>query len=188
MPYTEEEINKIFGYPFRNMKYTSKLTRLKCQQLLQSFNNCKPENYQLREKIYHQLFKIFGKDSRIEIPFYCDSGKKISIGERTVLNTDCCILDGDEVIIGNDCWIGPKVQIYATSHPISAIERKSKVIVAPITIGNDVWIGGGVIICPGIKIGDRSVIGAGSIVTKDIPNDVLAFGNPCKIQKKINIE
>lgn len=144
------------------------------------------------------LKQILGKCEEsiwIEPPFYCDYGINIRIGKNTFINYDCVFLDSNLITIGKNCLIGPKVQLYTVSHPLRASERTldSKVkneapyltSSKPITIGDNVWIAGGSIILPGVSIGSNSTIGSGSVVTKDIEAGVLAYGNPCKVIKKL---
>lgn len=135
------------------------------------------------------LRKLFGKTGErpwVLPPFHCDYGENILIGDRVFFNFNCIVLDCAEVRIGCRVFIGPSVQIYTATHPLDADERGTGAGYAlPIEIGSDVWIGGGAIICPGVKIGDRCVIGAGSVVTHDIPSDVMAAGNPCRVIRKL---
>ena len=141
---------------------------------------------ELRTIILSDLIGAMGKNVFIEPPFYCDYGQNINIGENVFMNFNCMILDVCEVRIGKDTMLGPNVQIYTATHPINWKERANILEYGvPITIGSNVWIGGGAIFNPGVTVGDRSVIGAGSIVTKDIPSDVFAAGNPCKVVKKL---
>lgn len=128
--------------------------------------------------------RIFGVDTDVYItpPFYCDYGTHIQLGTRVYFNFNCVILDVAPVSIGNHVLFGPGAHVYTAMHPLDAAERRSGVEFGrPVTIEDDVWIGGGVIVCPGVRIGARSVIGAGSVVTSDIPPDVFAAGNPCRI-------
>ena len=122
----------------------------------------------------------------VESPFYCDYGYEIKVGDNVYINFNCTILDGASVEIGNDVLIGPNVQIYTANHPtdwkIRAVELE---FAEPIKIGNNSWMGGGTVLCPGVTIGDRVVIGAGSVVTKDIPSDVVAVGNHCRAVKSL---
>jgi len=130
------------------------------------------------------LKELFGRDTGawIQPPFFCDYGSNITLGEKVFFNFNCVVLDVMEVRIGNNVLFGPSVQIYTATHPLNAAERRRWLESArPIVIGSDVWVGGGAIICPGVTIGDRSVIGAGSVVTRDIPSDVVAAGNPCRV-------
>lgn len=113
-------------------------------------------------------------------PFHCDYGSNIELGERVFFNFDCVVLDVARVVIGDYTLFGPAVQVYTATHPMDAQLRRSQESAKSIEIGADVWIGGGAIICPGVRIGARAVIGAGSVVTRDIPEAVLAAGNPCR--------
>lgn len=120
-------------------------------------------------------------------PFYCDHGNGIKMGENSFVNANCTFLDGGYITIGANTLIGPAVQIYTPHHPIDYLERRTmKEYAYAVSIGDDCWIGGGAVICPGVKIGHRTIIGAGSVVTKDIPNDVIAVGNPARVIKKIS--
>lgn len=131
---------------------------------------------------------LFGAETDVYItpPFFCDYGRNIRFGERVYFNFNCVILDVAPVTIGHRVLFGPAVQVYTAGHPMDAVERGSGVEWGkPITIGDDVWIGGGAILCPGVTIGARSVIGAGSVVTRDVPAGVFAAGNPCRVVKPI---
>jgi maltose O-acetyltransferase len=154
-------------------------------RLLTGQLNHSPEDHpDLRMAILKKLIPNQGSGLWIEPPFYCDYGYNITLGEKVFFNFNCTILDVMEVIIGNGVLIGPSVQIYTAMHPMSWKERASGLEFAkPVSIGNDVWIGGAAVICPGVTIGDRTIIGAGSVVTKDIPADVFAAGNPCLVKK-----
>lgn len=119
-------------------------------------------------------------------PFMCDYGENIKIGENVFINFNCSVLSCAEVTIGNNCYIGPNVQIYTAIHPIDPEERNKAINLAkPVKIRSDCWLGGGVIVLPGVEIGEGSTIGAGSVVTKSIPKGVVAAGNPCRIIRKI---
>src|SRR5690606_4589147 len=122
----------------------------------------------------------------IESPFHCDYGYNIHCGSRVYFNTNCVILDVCRVTIGSGTMFGPAVQIYTATHPLSSIERKTVESGKPVTIGNNCWIGGGAIILPGVTVGDNCVIGAGSVVTKDIPANTLAAGNPAVVKRQIS--
>ena len=127
-----------------------------------------------------------GEGGTIVSPFFCDYGYNIHIGANFFSNTNLTILDGAKVEIGDNVFIGPNVGIYTAEHHLNAAKRVEGIEFAyPISIGNDVWIGGGTTILAGVKIGDGSVIGAGSVVTKDIPEGVVAVGVPCRVLKKI---
>lgn len=119
-------------------------------------------------------------------PFYCDYGRNIELGSNVYLNFNCVILDVARVTVGNNVLFGPAVQVYTASHPMNAEERRSGLEYGkPVTIGNDVWLGGGVILCPGVTIGERTVIGAGSVAVRDIPAGVFAAGNPCRVIREL---
>lgn len=159
--------------------------------LIQEFNQTTEDSkFQLRRKeIFNTLFKEFGENLCIMPPFYCDYGKFISFGKNVYMNFNCMILDGSDVKIGNNIMFGPSCHIYTVLHPLDPEERnKSLQIHKKVEIGDNVWIGGGVIILPGVKIGNNCVIGAGSIVTKSIEDNCLAFGNPCKVIREIKKE
>lgn len=159
--------------------------RRRARDLLARFNSSKDS----RQEIYASLFGSTGSDIEIEPPFYCDYGTHIYLGNRVFFNFNCVILDPAEVHIGNDVLFGPAVQIYAATHPLDWRIRKEWMESAhPVQIGSDVWIGGGAIINPGVRIGDRTVIGSGAVVTKDIPDGVFAAGNPCRVIKEIDPE
>lgn len=159
--------------------------RKKAKDLCYKFNNLKPSN---REKQKNILNKILGKTKRnfrIEQPFICDYGYNIEIGENFYSNHNLVILDANKVTFGENVQIGPNCGFYTSGHPLEKETRRKVEFAKPITIGNDVWIGGNVCILPGVTIGDNTVIGAGSVVTKDIPANVVAVGNPCKVIRKI---
>jgi maltose O-acetyltransferase len=160
--------------------------RVKARDLIFDFNNARPGDSLTRTSILKQLLTFAGDTINIEPPFRCDYGYNISIGNNFYANFGCVILDVNKVIIGENVLFGPNVQIYSATHPTDpALRLTFKELGKPITIGNNVWIGGASIICPGIKIGDNTTIGAGSVVTKDIPNNVVAAGNPCRIIKSV---
>jgi maltose O-acetyltransferase len=121
----------------------------------------------------------------IEPPFHCDYGYNIESGENVYFNVNCVVLDTMKIKIGDNVFFGPGAHIYTASHPLNAIERRTIECSKPVTIGDDCWIGGNTVICPGVTIGNRCVIGAGAVVTKDIPDDSLAVGNPAKVIRKI---
>lgn len=133
-----------------------------------------------------KIFKSAGDNFVLTPPFYCDHGSKISFGDHIYANTGFTILDENEVKIGNYVFIGPHVSIYTSAHPIdSSIRNTNLEIAKPVTIGNNVWIGGNTVINPGVTIGNDVVLGSGSVVTKDIPNHVIAAGNPCRVLREI---
>ena len=159
--------------------------RTRCRDLCKLFNDSREDQQEERKRI---LAELFGRptDVWIQPPFFCDYGRNISLGEKVFFNFNCVVLDVMQVTIGDSVLFGPSVQIYTATHPLSAAERRAGLELAqPVTIGSDVWVGGGAIICPGVAIGDRSVIGAGSVVTRPIPQDVFAAGNPCRIVRPL---
>ncbi len=159
--------------------------RLRARELVRQLGATPPDDLAQRQALTSDLVGAT-TDAWIEPPFACDYGTNIHFGQRVFLNFNCVILDVAPVCIGDFTLFGPGVQLLTATHPLDAAERRSGLEYAkPITIGADVWIGGGVIVCPGVSIGDRSVIGAGSIVTKDIPSDVIAAGNPARVLRPI---
>lgn len=161
--------------------------RRNARLLVKQLNDSSDDQEEFRRGILKKLIGSQGEGLWIEPPFQCDYGSNIHVGEKVFFNFNCVILDVMAVHIGSNVMCGPFVQIYTATHPLDPVERSSGYEYAkPVTIGDDVWIGGGAIICPGVTIGNRSVIGAGSVVTRDIPDDVFAAGNPCKVVKQIN--
>ncbi|WP_273452502.1 sugar O-acetyltransferase [Nevskia ramosa] len=162
--------------------------RDRCRNLCLALNATREEQKEERQRLLNELF---GKetDAWIQPPFFCDYGSNIVLGTKVFFNFNCVVLDVMPVTIGDNVLFGPAVQIYTATHPISAAERRKWLESArPITIGSDVWVGGGAVICPGVTIGDRSVIGAGSVVTRDIPADVFAAGNPARVVRRLDEE
>ncbi len=161
--------------------------RRRARDLCKSLNDSHDNELELRSQIFRNLFGSTGADVSIEPPFYCDYGSNIFLGNKVYFNFNCIILDPAAVMIGSNVLVGPAVQIYTATHPMRASERSKYLEFArPVNIGSDVWIGGGAIICPGVHIGSRSVIGAGSVVAQEIPADVFAAGNPCRIIRQID--
>lgn len=160
--------------------------RTRARQLTRAFNQTAPEAMEQRSAILRELFGAMGS-ATIEPPFHVDYGGQIKVGQNFFMNFNCVILDCAAVEIGDNVMCGPAVQIYTASHPLIAAERiKGPELAAPVRIGHNVWIGGGAIICPGVTIGDNTTIGAGSVVTKDIPANVFAAGNPCRVIRQLD--
>lgn len=160
--------------------------RLACKTLLKELNITEYILSVKGKAILSKLIPNAPESLYIEPPFFCDYGYNICCGENVYFNVNCVVLDGMPVKIGNNVFCGPGVQIYTASHPIDPELRKSVEFSKPVVIGDDCWIGGNSIICPGVTIGNRCVIGAGSVVTKDIPDDTVAVGNPARPIRKIN--
>jgi maltose O-acetyltransferase len=138
-----------------------------------------------RRRLLLELLGSGGDTAWIQPPFFCDYGSNIHLGTKVYFNFNCVVLDVCEVRVGSYTMFGPAVQLLTAMHPLNASARRKKEYSKPIAIGEDCWIGAGAIICPGVKIGDRAVIGAGSVVTRDIPSGVLAMGNPCRVRREI---
>src|SRR5688572_2881908 len=156
--------------------------RTKARLLITKLNETREDQVEERSRILKELIPDAGKDLWLQPPFYCDYGTNIKVGDKVFFNFNCVVLDVAQVIIGSRTLFGPNVQVYTATHPLNHKERAVGLEYAKqIFIGEDVWIGGNAVICPGVTIGDRSVIGAGSVVTKEIPQDVFAAGNPCEI-------
>lgn len=161
--------------------------RLRTRNLIIDLNNTREDHVEERKRILHELIPDSDDSLWLQPPFYCDYGSNMKVGEKVFFNFNCIVLDVMAVTIGNRTKFGPNVQIYTATHPIDYQERASGVEYAKtISIGDDVWVGGSVVVCPGVSIGDRTIIGAGSVVTKDIPADVFAAGNPCKVIRQLN--
>ena len=155
--------------------------RRKARSLCNQLNRAERGDRELRARILKALIPDQGSGLTIEPPFFCDYGTNISAGNKVYFNYNCTVLDIMKVTIGNNVLFGPSVQIYAATHPMNWEERASGLESGkPVNIGSDVWICGGAIICPGVTIGNRCVIGAGSVVTRDVPDDCFAAGNPCR--------
>lgn len=160
--------------------------RRRARLLFKAFNDTRDDQQAERERLIRELIPAAGKEIWIEPPFYCDYGNNIRLGDKVFFNFNCVILDVAAVSIGSGVLFGPSVQVYAASHPLSAADRRTGLELGKgIDIGDEVWVGGGAIICPGVRIGAQSVIGAGSVVTRDIPARVFAAGNPCRVIREI---
>lgn len=163
----------------------------KAKKLQEKYRKTNTNDLKKRDKILNKLLGSKGKHVWIAAPFFTDYGENIYIGDNVEINMNCVLLDCNRIEIGTNSGIGPGVHIYTVSHPIKASERISKTSnfwkaqSKPVIIGNNVWIGGGSIILPGVTIGDNTTIGAGSVVTKDIPANTLAVGNPCKVIRNL---
>jgi maltose O-acetyltransferase len=161
-------------------------SRIRARDLCQALNETREAQQEERRRIVRELFATGGDTVWMQPPFFCDYGSNIHLGERVFFNFNCIVLDVCRVTIGDYTLFGPAVQVYTATHPMNAELRRKQEMCKPIVIGSDVWVGGGAIICPGVRIGSRSVIGAGSVVTRDIPEGVFAAGNPCRIIREIS--
>jgi len=159
--------------------------RTTARQLCRELNFSSEEDLECRRNILKKLFGTGGESVWLQPPFYCDYGSNIHLGERVFFNFNCVVLDVSPVDIGDFTLFGPAVQICTATHPLEAQLRRTQEFSRPISIGADVWVGAGAILCPGVRIGSRSVIGAGSVVTRDIPEGVVAVGNPCRVIREI---
>jgi maltose O-acetyltransferase len=160
--------------------------RLQTRLLIKRLNDTREDEENKRSAILKELIPNAGAGLWLQPPFYCDYGSNILVGEKVFFNFNCVVLDVTYVTIGSRTLFGPNVQIYTATHPIDYKERSTGLEYAkPIVIGEDVWVGGSAVICPGVQIGSRSVIGAGSVVTKNIPPDVFAAGNPCRVIRSL---
>jgi maltose O-acetyltransferase len=154
--------------------------------LVQEFNESSPSEPAVRRRILVDLLGSFGEGSEIRPPFHCDYGYQTHVGARTFVNFGLVVLDVAQVTVGDDVQVGPYVQLLTATHPVEAEARRAKWESAePISIGDNVWLGGGVIVCPGVTIGADTVVGAGAVVTRDLPEGVLAVGNPARIVRAL---
>ena len=159
--------------------------RIRARDLCQDLNATREGDQETRRHILMELFGSGGESVWMQPPFFCDYGSNIHLGERVFFNFNCVVLDVCEVRIGGFSQFGPAVQIYTATHPMNAELRRKQEFGKPVEIGSDVWVGGGAIICPGVTIGSRTVVGAGSVVTRDLPEGVFCAGNPCRVIREI---
>jgi maltose O-acetyltransferase len=156
--------------------------RLRAEQLFAQFNRSSAADIEGRQAMLVQLLGSLGADTEIRPPLYCDYGYQLHVGARTFVNFGLVALDVATITIGDDAQIGPNVQLLTPTHPVEPEPRRAKFEAArPITIGDNVWLGGGAIVLPGVSIGSNSVVGAGAVVTKDVPDHVVAVGNPARV-------
>lgn len=156
------------------------------RRLERTFNDLPFDAFEQREQVIRQLFGSVGAHCMVEPPFHCDYGCNTSVGDNFYANFDCIFLDVAPITIGNNVFLGPRVGLYTPYHPIDGGVRAAQLEGGrPITIGDDVWMGGNVVVCPGVTIGSDVVIGAGSVVVRDIPSHSVAVGNPCHVVRAI---
>ncbi len=181
---TREKMRK--GMLYTDMTEGLEEERINCKELIYDYNNTRPREADKRKELLKKILGNCGENIFIEPPLRMAYGKNTHIGENFYSNFNLVIVDDIEVYIGDNVMIAPNVTITATGHPIDVETRRTGAQFSKVVnIGNDVWIGSNVVILPGIKIGNGSIIGAGSIVTKDIPENVVAVGNPCKVLREI---
>ena len=174
------------GLPYKAWLDGLSEERLDLRLKIHKFNSCPPDKKNEMKAMIKDILGKCGKDAFIEPPFHCDYGKNIEVGENFYANFNCVILDVGRVKIGDNVMFAPNVSIYTAGHPIHPESRNSGYEYGiGITIGDNVWVGGSVVINPGVHIGNNVVIGSGSVVTKDIPDNVIAVGNPCRIIREI---
>jgi len=160
--------------------------RVRARDLCRDLNATREADAAERRRILCDLFGAGGESAWMQPPFFCDYGTNIELGERVFFNFNCVVLDVCRVRIGSFTLFGPAVQIYTATHPLEAKLRRTRELGKPVEIGGDVWVGGGAIILPGVHIGSNAVIGAGSVVTRDIPAAVFAAGNPCRVIRALD--
>ncbi len=183
---TEKE-KMLAGEYYKSMEDTVLVEeRKKVKDLCYQYNSLSPYEEEKKTNLIKQMFGKTGENIIVEPSFYCDYGYNIEVGENFYMNHNCVILDCNKVVFGDNVLVGPNCSFYTPLHPMDAETRNTGVEKAlPITVGNNVWFGGSVTVLPGVTIGDNAVIGAGSVVTKDIPANTLAVGNPCKVVRNI---
>ena len=180
-----ERQKMLAGEPYEPLDRELVVARERARDLCQALNLTREAQHEERRRIMEELFATGGGSARMQPPFFCDYGFNIELGEQVFFNFNCVVLDVCKVRIGSFTLLGPAVQIYTPMHPFDAKLRRREEFGLPVEIGSDVWVGGGAIILPGVRIGSRSVIGAGSVVTRDVPADTFAAGNPCRVIRSI---
>lgn len=181
-----EKQKMLAGEPYDARDSELSAGRRRARLLFKALNDTRDDQQEERARLVRELIPGAGRDVWIEPPFFCDYGTNITLGDRVFFNFNCVILDVAPVTIGSRVLFGPAAQVYAATHPLDAAERSSGLESGrPVWIGDDVWIGGGAIVCPGVRIGARTVVGAGSVVTRDLPEDVFAAGNPCRVVRNL---
>lgn len=159
---------------------------LRAQALLARFNASPADAFEERRALLTDLFASLGAGAIAKPPLHCDYGFNVSIGDRTFINFDCVLLDCNRITIGQEVQFAPRVQIYTATHPVDAQARRSGLEYAlPVVIGDGAWLGAGAIVLPGVTIGENTVVGAGSVVTRDLPSNVVAVGNPCRVVRRL---
>lgn len=174
------------GLPYDPRDPVLARARRRARALTSYYNRAPVGASALRTRLLRRLVGCCGAGVIVEPPFFCDYGSHIEFGDNVFVNMQCVMLDCAMIVVGARTLLGPGVMLLAATHPLAASERRTGLeSAAPIRIGEDVWLGAGAIVCPGVTIGSRSVVGAGSIVTRDVPPDVVAVGNPCRVLRSI---
>jgi maltose O-acetyltransferase len=176
-----EKEKMLAGEPYRAADPELKADHQRCQELLHAFN-MSPQDPGLRAELLGLLLGRLGQRSTLQPPLYCDYGYNIRLGDRVFINYNCTLLDCAPLTIGEKTQIGPSVQIYTAVHPLVPAQRRAAVEwTRPVSIGANVWIGGAAVVLPGVTVGDDAVIGAGSVVTRDVPEGAVVAGNPARL-------
>lgn len=177
------------GLPYKAWLDGLSEERMENKKRVYEYNHLRPENSVRINELIRNIFGRAGEGVHVEAPFHCDYGKNIEVGDYFFANYNCTILDVGKVIIGNNVQFAPNVSLFTAGHPIHPDSRNSGYEYGiGITIGDNVWLGGNVVVNPGVHIGNNAVIGSGSVVTKDIPDNVIAIGNPCRVIREITEE
>ncbi|MEV6339233.1 sugar O-acetyltransferase [Nocardia vinacea] len=183
----EQKERMLRGELYRDSDPELVAERVRAQRLCDEFNRTGPEETERRDAVLRQLLGKLGEGSWIMPRFQCDYGYLIEIGANSFLNYDAILLDCAPIVIGDGVSIGPRCQLLTALHPMADHEARRQRLesAAPIRIGNNVWFGGGVIVCPGVTIGEDTVVGAGSVGTRDLPSRVFAAGNPARVLREL---
>lgn len=181
-----EKARMLAGEFYRSSDPALVVERRRAQGLLAEYNALRSADDERTASLMRELFRAVGEGTMIQPVFACDYGYNIRIGAHGFINYNCVFLDCASIVIGDHLQMGPAVQLYTASHPIDPDERRSGLEAAqPIRIGNDVWIGGGAVILPGVSIGDGAVVGAGSVVTRDVAPRCVVAGNPARVRRAL---
>ncbi|RBI62350.1 acetyltransferase [halophilic archaeon] len=161
--------------------------RNRTRELVRLYNQTTETDDEMRKELLQELFGAIGEESIVEPPFRCDYGEQITVGDRFFANFGCVFLDVCPIEFGDRCLLGPSVHVYAATHPLDAASRAAgEEYGKPVSVGDDVWIGGQAVLNPGVSVGDRSVVASGTIVTQDVPADVVVQGNPAEIVRELD--
>jgi maltose O-acetyltransferase len=183
---SEQKDRMVRGELYNSMDPELVEARRRCTTLLEQFNATSRAEHEARRAILERLIGRLGSDVVIVGPFYCDYGDQITLEDGVYMNFNATLLDVCPIVVKRGAMFGPGVQLLTATHTVDVETRRSGLELGePITIGEEVWLGGGVIVCPGVTIGDHTTVGAGSVVTKDLPADVVAVGNPARVIRKI---